>query len=291
MLVNSIGSIITSLLIPVPHSSSSSSQPTSTLPSPLLTTLLKKHHPSGPSPHQTRQSHVQLISITNTLSRLFIGFIADYFSSSKIPPPPPPATASSSVLNPADTDPEPPQPVRYQLSKVTLLLGVIAFLITPTYLWSAIGLHSIGTLWVLTGGVGTAYGALFTLTPTITAQVFGLKTFGRNFGILSYFVCLISQLSRRLLRSSMADYGSSLFPSSCLRKVRDLLPHLHLHLLLPRRLPRPFSIPTRHRHPRRARQIRRLRREGLLRGDDVDRDGEQHTRWGRALVDRQGVEG
>lgn len=187
MIVNSIGSIITSLITP-PPSSSHHLLSISSLP----LTALKFKQPSLPSPHQVRQSAVQLISITNTLSRLFIGFIADYTSSSETPPPAPPAVAPSSVLPPVDPAEEDKrrssQSRRIQISKITLLLGVIALLIVPTYLWSAIGLSSLRSLWVLTAGVGSAYGALFTLTPTITAQVFGLKTFGRNFGILSYFV-------------------------------------------------------------------------------------------------------
>lgn len=177
MFINSIGSIITSLLTPVPSKHSTSDlRPLATV---LLATFTSKA--STPSPLQIRQTHVQLISVTNTVSRLVTGFLADYLSSSRIPPPPPkhrsiantPSSTrpSSPVLDSTPTDDDAlGQHRRFYMSKVTMLLITVGFL-TSIYLFGAIGLREVSSLWLLTASVGWAYGTLFTLTPTLTAQV------------------------------------------------------------------------------------------------------------------------
>ncbi|KAL7411185.1 major facilitator superfamily domain-containing protein [Mrakia frigida] len=193
MILGSVGSIITSLLTPVP------SFGTTTTPL-LLETLLTSASFFSPSPTrsplQVRQTHVQIISIGNTISRLSVGLLADYLSAPKKPQPPPPSANTpplSELVRQVEESKEEPYRRRIHLSKPHMLLITLVGLGTA-YLFAAVGgLKDVDALWVLTSVVGWSYGTIFTLTPSLCAQIFGLKTFGRNFGILS-ILCATSSL-------------------------------------------------------------------------------------------------
>lgn len=154
------------------------------------------------------------------VSRIFIGLIADYLSASREIPskstrpllqdhardsslatPIQSSSPLSGLASPARDVPKLPanEPRKWthrvHLSKISMVL-IILVLLVGVYTFAAmkagLGTKGVDTLWVLTGVVGWSYGCLFTLLPSIVTQIFGLKTFGRNYGLLSYFVAFSS---------------------------------------------------------------------------------------------------
>ncbi|KAI0006067.1 MFS general substrate transporter [Russula compacta] len=114
-------------------------------------------------------TQVRLLSISNTLSRLLSGPLADLVS---------PLTSHV----PGD-GPSPPR--RYGISRVVLLSGV-SLLLIGTFVYLELFIRSPDDLWILSIGTGAAYGTTFTILPSIVSSIWGSKDFGRNFGILTY---------------------------------------------------------------------------------------------------------
>jgi len=93
------------------------------------------------------------------------------------------------------------RPIRLYRSSFAALCSLI---LAAVYAWNAGWLDSEKGLWVLSGGVGTFYGALFTLTvsfrnkvapkahaqPAIVSAHFGPTNFGLAWGMVSYFAAL-----------------------------------------------------------------------------------------------------
>jgi hypothetical protein len=128
MILSSIGSILVSLLPP-----ESSHQ---------LPSLISVPADFAPSPLALRSRHILILSLSSTAARLLAGVIADYLSPI-IPPP----EGSRRVL----------------VKRSTLAAGCVTALLA-VFLWGAIGLKSERGLWVISAGVGSMYGAVFTLT-------------------------------------------------------------------------------------------------------------------------------
>jgi hypothetical protein len=103
-----------------------------------------------------RNKHVQILSLTSTVSRLLTGVLADYLC--------PPAVAVPST----DSSPHTPSHVMVQKKPIRLYRATFASICTialcGVYAWSASALETESGLWVLSGGVGWMYGAVFTLT-------------------------------------------------------------------------------------------------------------------------------
>lgn len=100
-----------------------------------------------------KAKQVQLISITGTFTRLFSGWLSDRFCRS---------SPSS-----------------------TLAAWAAACLCFAMTCFSIAGNFSI--IWVLSIFTGSCYGFVFTLVPSLVATVWPLESFGRNYGIISYF--------------------------------------------------------------------------------------------------------
>ncbi|KAK7014961.1 putative transporter MCH1 [Favolaschia claudopus] len=104
---------------------------------------------------------VKILAISNTVTRLFVGPLADLVS-----------PVSSSTR-------------RHYISRVVFLL-VPAIVLTLTFLWMGIVVHSQADLWALSVGTGIAYGATFTILPSIMSAVWGTRHAARNFGFIVY---------------------------------------------------------------------------------------------------------
>ncbi|CED82078.1 Predicted E3 ubiquitin ligase [Phaffia rhodozyma] len=225
MIIASVGSIVTSLL---PRSTNQTTLQAVSLhliesASPLSFLTSSK----ATNPLRIRQKHVKIISICNTISRISVGAIADYLSASttdpvvlpkladrpsvenrradsswatpiaNVSPPSTPASASfeESDVTKVDVEESRRWKHRFHMSKITMVLltlTMLAVVYAFAGLDAGLGARGLDALWVLTGVVGWSYGCLFTLLPSITTQIFGLKTFGRNYGLLSYFVATSS---------------------------------------------------------------------------------------------------
>ena len=143
MILATMGSVLTSLL---PHASEN-----------LL--LLNAVNALG-----LRNKHVRILSLTSTSARLITGLSADYLAPSLVSVPNP----RSNTDNAEDDMPE-----RLYIRKRKVRLtrsafaAICSFVLAAIFAWSAGMLSSEGGLWVLSGGVGALYGALFTLTVSL----------------------------------------------------------------------------------------------------------------------------
>lgn len=106
---------------------------------------------------QLRNKHVFILSISSTLSRLVTGMAADYL-------------APAPVAVPAPHSDDPDAPSHYFVQKKPILMrrsmfaGICAGLLALVFAWAAGWLGAEGSLWILSLGVGSLYGALFTLS-------------------------------------------------------------------------------------------------------------------------------
>jgi hypothetical protein len=150
-----------------------------------------------------RNKHVFILSISSTLSRLVTGVLADHL-------------APAAVAVPAPHSDDPDAPTHYFVQKKpiimhrSMLAAICAALLGLVFAWAAGWLYTEGTLWLLSFGVGSLYGALFTLSPAIVSTHFGATSFGLSWGMISYFPALgsaIYSVSSHLI--STADSSTS----------------------------------------------------------------------------------
>lgn len=181
MVIASIGNILTSLL------------PPETLKAEIMDVISAPFTTFSRSAKENsalalRNKHVLILSVCSTVARLATGFTADYLA---------PSYTDENGRRAHDV-----RAVRLMRTTFNALccstLGLI-------FLWTARFLDNESRLWVLSSGVGTLYGAIFTLTPAIVSAHFGATSFGLTWGMVSYFPALGSVLfsvSYRLAGSS-----------------------------------------------------------------------------------------
>lgn len=134
-----------------------------------------------------RNKHVFILSISSTLSRLVTGVLADHL-------------APAAVAVPAPHSDDPDAPTHYFVQKKPIIMrrsmfaAICAGLLGLVFAWAAGWLYTEGTLWLLSFGVGSLYGALFTLSPAIISTHFGATSFGLSWGMISYFPALGSAI-------------------------------------------------------------------------------------------------
>lgn len=114
-------------------------------------------------------TQVRLISISNTLSRLLSGPLADFI-----------APLTGYIPGDVSTPPR-----RYRISRVTLLSGA-SLLLAGTFVYLDLAIRNPDDLQMLSIATGTAYGTAFTILPSMVSRVWGDRDSGRNFGIISY---------------------------------------------------------------------------------------------------------
>ncbi|KAF7338388.1 putative transporter MCH1 [Mycena venus] len=111
---------------------------------------------------------VKTLSISNTVTRLLTGPMADFIS---------PIVIVASEL--------PLSPRKHYMSRAVFLLGP-ALVLAFSFLWMDVVVRSQADVWILSIGTGIAYGATFTVLPSIISSVWGTRHAGRNFGIVVY---------------------------------------------------------------------------------------------------------
>lgn len=148
-MIASIGSILTSLL-----------PPTTSTTFPIFTPLnLLSLAPLNAL--SLRNKHVRIISLTSTVARLLTGLSADYLS-------PPLIAIPNPRYNPEESEDDAPEHLFIRKRKVLLnrsaLAAIMAFFLGMVFAYTAGLLGTESGLWVLSFGVGSMYGGLFTLT-------------------------------------------------------------------------------------------------------------------------------
>ncbi|KAJ6547450.1 major facilitator superfamily domain-containing protein [Mycena capillaripes] len=111
-------------------------------------------------------SQVKALAVSNTVTRLLTGPIADFVS----------PIISSEPL---------PSPRKHYISRTVFLVGP-AVVLCFAFLWMEIAVRSQADIWVLSVCTGIAYGATFTVLPSIITSVWGAQNAARNFGIVVY---------------------------------------------------------------------------------------------------------
>jgi len=124
---------------------------------------------SLPSTDVATSTQVRIISLSNTISRLLVGPLADFVS------------PIASYLPNGDRR----YPRRHRVTRIAFLLGPTV-LLAITYFWMEVGIRSQTALWILSVGTGIVYGVTFTILPSIVSSIWGLSNLGRNFGIITY---------------------------------------------------------------------------------------------------------
>lgn len=114
-------------------------------------------------------NQVKIISISNTLSRLLVGPLADYVSpvASYLP-------CGAIVYR-----------RKHRISRIVFLSGPILIL-GIAFLLMQLRVRSREAVWVLSVGTGINYGTVFTVLPSIVSSGWGAPDLGRNFGIMTY---------------------------------------------------------------------------------------------------------
>jgi len=132
------------------------------LPSDLIQTLA-----SGSE--QAASLQVKILSVSNTLSRLLVGPVADFLS----------PVFSYQPLKGFTTI------RKHRISRMVFLFGS-ASLLALTCAWMVFGVQSRHDAWILSVGTGLTYGAVWTVLPGITCSIWGIRNLARNFGIITY---------------------------------------------------------------------------------------------------------
>lgn len=118
-------------------------------------TLIHTLYPHGaPHPPISPATHVSIIATTSTLARISAGILSDY-------------------LAPRGT------------SRMTLLLTAASLLLAAQVLLAAGFVDECyERFWLISALVGSGYGSVFTLAPTVVSVVWGTENFGTNWGVV-----------------------------------------------------------------------------------------------------------
>ncbi|KAJ6596781.1 major facilitator superfamily domain-containing protein [Mycena vulgaris] len=107
-------------------------------------------------------AQVKTLAISNTITRLLTGPIADFVS---------PIVAS--VPHVASSK-------KHYISRAAFLTGA-ASVLAFTFLWMEVAVRTQKDLWVLSVGTGIAYGATFTVLPSIITSIWGAQNVRQKF--------------------------------------------------------------------------------------------------------------
>ncbi|ORX35110.1 major facilitator superfamily domain-containing protein [Kockovaella imperatae] len=211
-IIASIGTILTSLLPPALD------EPAPSTVALFTNTIIVLNAPNALT---LRNKHVSIISLTSTISRLIAGALADYLCPPVKAVPRRPSDPST-PLSEDGGEPRPtPQTHKFIRTRPVIMYrsvfaGICSVILAMLLAWCAGVLQTEKGLWVLSAGVGTAYGFLFTLSPAIISTHYGPSSFGLAWGMVSYFTALGSVLFSYLyaLTSSAVARQSSHLPST-----------------------------------------------------------------------------
>ncbi|KAK3946270.1 putative mfs monocarboxylic acid transporter protein [Diplogelasinospora grovesii] len=128
-------------------------------------------------------THVSIVGITSTVVRLLTGSLTDLLA--------PSPQAQHIQLTSSTASLQRQQQKRFTLSRVTFLL-FFAFLLSLGLAVLASGaIQDHGDrFWIVSGLIGSGYGAVFSLTPIIITVIWGVENFATNWGIVAMFPAL-----------------------------------------------------------------------------------------------------
>lgn len=132
--------------------------------------IIQTFYPPNSPPHETISPalHVSILALTSTVARLIAGSLSDYL-----------APLLPSALPTTKTK-------AFTVSRIYLLLFFALIMSLGQFLLATGTIASNPTLFYLvSSSIGTGYGAVFTLAPTVVSVVWGTENFGTNWGIIT----------------------------------------------------------------------------------------------------------
>jgi MFS family permease len=134
----------------------------------------------------TAATHVSIVAITSTIARIFAGTATDLLA-----PANPVQRFHTSASNSIASLPSMPPNRRLTVSRVTFLLGfTIVMSLGQAILASGFIQNHGERFWIVSGLIGSGYGAVFSLTPIIITIIWGVENFGTNWGIVAMCAAL-----------------------------------------------------------------------------------------------------
>lgn len=129
----------------------------------------------GASTHQgdsssTASTQVRLLSLSNTLSRLVTGPLADYLAPVGL------LNATTGALQ---------FPSHRRISRLLFLL-LAALVLSLSYFWMAAGVRTQQDIYAVSLSTGASYGMAFTVLPSVISSLWLEKNAGRNYGLMMY---------------------------------------------------------------------------------------------------------
>lgn len=134
--------------------------------------------------HTSAATHVSIVAIMSTLSRLLFGTITDLLA---------PPSASHHFLQSASNSLAslPPRPSGFTISRIPFLMVSGLFLSLGQSLLASGLIQDHGErFWMVSTLIGSGYGSIFSLTPLVISIVWGVENFGTNWGVVAMFPAL-----------------------------------------------------------------------------------------------------
>ncbi|KAK2779136.1 MFS monocarboxylic acid transporter [Colletotrichum kahawae] len=152
-------------------------------------------------PPTSAATHVSIVGITSTVARLATGTLTDLLA-------PSPQTQHLQVSS------SPPYiRGRLAISRVAFLLFFAIVLSLGLVALASGFIQEHGErFWIVSGLVGSGYGAVFSLTPIIITVIWGVENFATNWGIVAMFPALGSTIWS-LVYSAIYQSGATKSPS------------------------------------------------------------------------------
>ena len=127
----------------------------------------------GASAHDassTAPTQVRLLSLSNTLSRLVTGPLADYLTPVGL------LNVTTGVLQ---------FPSHRRFSRLLFPL-LAALVMSLSYFWMVTGVRTQQDIYAVSISTGASYGMVFTVLPSVITSLWLEKNAGRNFGLVMY---------------------------------------------------------------------------------------------------------
>lgn len=122
------------------------------------------------------------MAVTSTIARILTGTFSDMFA--------PVASTqqhlSSSMHSQSHLPSSSPARKPFRVSRITLLItfALIVSIGQVVLASGAVQNHAAERFWIVSGLIGTGYGAVFSLTPIIVSVIWGVENFGTNWGVV-----------------------------------------------------------------------------------------------------------
>ncbi|KAJ8612957.1 hypothetical protein MRB53_037165 [Persea americana] len=138
-------------------------------------------------PSTSAATHVSIIAVTSTLSRVLFGLLSDLVAPAAEAHQHRRGYATSVSSSISSLDPMPATRQPFSISRMTLLLFSTLVMSGGQVLLAsgAVQDHAASRFWIVSSLIGAGYGAVFSLVPIVISVVYGVEGFGTHWGIVA----------------------------------------------------------------------------------------------------------